>query len=104
MKASIRNVASVLKPGGHLFVRDYAAGDLAQRRLQPKSKRQLDHSAELYVRGDGTRAFYFSEERIMELFACDELFTQQYEQPPCCSQPVSIVIRSESHLPSLLAP
>eukprot|EP00271_Cylindrocystis_brebissonii_P007832 TRINITY_DN21644_c0_g2_i1.p1 TRINITY_DN21644_c0_g2~~TRINITY_DN21644_c0_g2_i1.p1 ORF type:complete len:787 (+),score=119.58 TRINITY_DN21644_c0_g2_i1:73-2433(+) len=77
MPAALKNVTSVLKPGGHVLVRDYAAGDLAEERLAGKSKQKLDEN--FYVRGDGTRAFYFTEEVLSQLFAqqgfvCKQLF------------------------------
>lgn len=60
----IRNVAGVCKPGaGRVLVRDYAEGDLAQLRLAggPRQKKLADN---FYVRGDGTRAFYFLQARV----------------------------------------
>ena len=52
---------AVLKPGvGTVLVRDYAVGDLAERRLAASSRpKQL--AEHFYVRGDGTRCLYFSE-------------------------------------------
>ncbi|CAI5485483.1 unnamed protein product [Closterium sp. Naga37s-1] len=66
MPLAVANVATVLKPGGHVLVRDYAAGDLAQERLRRKEQRIADN---FYVRGDGTRAYYFTEEALEALFA-----------------------------------
>ncbi|CAI7775876.1 unnamed protein product, partial [Closterium sp. NIES-54] len=60
MPFAIANVATVLKPGGHVLVRDYAAGDLAQERLRHKEQRIADN---FY------RAYYFTEAALGELFA-----------------------------------
>ncbi|BFI39583.1 tRNA N(3)-methylcytidine methyltransferase METTL6 [Marchantia polymorpha subsp. ruderalis] len=70
MPAVVRNVKSVLKPGGHILLRDYAVGDLAQERLMTKDQMISEN---FYVRGDGTRAYYFSEEGLKKLFADEGL-------------------------------
>ena len=66
MSAAVRHAASVLRrPDGRLLVRDYAEGDMAEGRLEAKALRKLgDH---FYVRGDGTRAYYFSAEKLVDL-------------------------------------
>lgn len=58
---AVHNVARCLAPGGRLLFRDYAEGDLAQERLAGEGKggRRLGHN--FYVRGDGTRCYYFTE-------------------------------------------
>lgn len=56
----MQNVAQTMKPGALLFVRDYAVGDLAECKLgQQAAHRRI--GSHFYARGDGTRAFYFSE-------------------------------------------
>ena len=67
MRAALRNVAEVLKPGGKVLFRDYAKGDLAEERFDGKQKSQKI-SDSFYVRGDGTRAFYFTEAGLDRLF------------------------------------
>lgn len=58
---AIRNVAQTLRPGtGKVLFRDYAEGDLAHGRLGDAGKQQK-LGLNFYVRGDGTRCFYFSE-------------------------------------------
>ncbi|BDA43460.1 probable tRNA N(3)-methylcytidine methyltransferase METTL6 at N-terminal half [Coccomyxa sp. Obi] len=68
MAKVLQNIGKTLKVGsGRVLVRDYAEGDLAQARLAGPSKQQQlgDH---FYVRGDGTRAFYFPEVMLVDLF------------------------------------
>lgn len=65
MSQALQNIGHVLKPNGHVLVRDYATGDLAQERFTSKEQKISDN---FYVRGDGTRAFYFSEEALTSLF------------------------------------
>ena len=55
MVDALRNVASILRPGGVVIFRDYGLHDHAQLRFGP-GHRIDDH---LYVRQDGTLAFYF---------------------------------------------
>jgi hypothetical protein len=60
---AISNVAETLKRGsGVVLFRDYAEGDLAHQRLQ-KAGRQQKLGPGFYVRGDGTRCYYFAEVR-----------------------------------------
>ncbi|KAK1274776.1 hypothetical protein QJS04_geneDACA000803 [Acorus gramineus] len=65
MPLVLHNIKKVLKPNGHVLLRDYANGDLAQERLISKDQKISEN---FYVRGDGTRAFYFSENFLTSLF------------------------------------
>ncbi|XP_058193025.1 uncharacterized protein LOC131310166 isoform X3 [Rhododendron vialii] len=65
MHLILQNVKKVLKPDGHILLRDYAIGDYAQVELD---KRNQMISENFYIRGDGTSAFYFSEEFLSALF------------------------------------
>ncbi len=47
-----------------MLVRDYAEGDLAQARFAAAARQQR-LGANFYARGDGTRAYYFSEARVL---------------------------------------
>lgn len=63
-ETAIKNLHKVMKPGGRIVFRDYARYDLAQVRF--KKERLLDDN--FYVRGDGTRVYFFTEEEIKEIF------------------------------------
>lgn len=63
MKFVLDNVFKVLKLGGLLLVRDYGLYDQAMLRFGPGHKL----GENFYVRQDGTRAYYFSEENLKNL-------------------------------------
>lgn len=62
--AAIRNVWRLLKPGGEVCFRDYGRGDLAQVRF--RKGRWMEEN--FYVRGDGTRVYFFSEEELRNIW------------------------------------
>ena len=62
---AVRNVWDLLKPGGEVLFRDYGRGDLAQVRF--KKGRYLDEN--FYVRGDGTRVYFFEQEELRQIWA-----------------------------------
>ncbi|KAM3262253.1 hypothetical protein ACQJBY_052764 [Aegilops geniculata] len=66
MPLVLQNVRNILKHGGRVLFRDYAFGDLAQERLMSKGQQISEN---FYVRGDGTRAYYFSNEYLVDLFS-----------------------------------
>ncbi|XP_021738961.1 uncharacterized protein LOC110705411 [Chenopodium quinoa] len=81
MSLALQNIRKILKPNGLVLFRDYATGDLAQERFTCKDQKISEN---FYVRGDGTRAFYFSEEYLTHLFEENGFVTEEIGL--CCKQ------------------
>lgn len=62
---AVHNIHTVLKPGGEVCFRDYGRGDLAQVRF--RKGRWMEEN--FYVRGDGTRVYFFDEAELRRLWA-----------------------------------
>lgn len=69
-------LCQLLKPGGVLLFRDYGLHDMAQIRFRPGNK----IADNFYVRQDGTRSYYFSEEEVVALVCASgfEIISNSY--------------------------
>ena len=63
--AAVRNVWRVLRPGGEVCFRDYGRGDLTQVRF--KKGRLMEDN--FYIRGDGTRVYFFEEAELRAIWS-----------------------------------
>lgn len=70
---AVNNLAKCLKPGGEILFRDYGRYDMAQVRF--KKGRLMEDN--FYVRGDGTRVYFFTEQELREIFCERGPFTEQ---------------------------
>ncbi|XP_030371826.1 methyltransferase-like protein 6 [Scaptodrosophila lebanonensis] len=61
----LQNLWRLLKPGGVVLFRDYGLYDMAQLRFKPGHK----IADNFYMRQDGTRSYYFSEQELAQLFS-----------------------------------
>ena len=84
--SAVRNVWRVLKPGGEVCFRDYGKGDLTQVRF--KKGRLMEEN--FYIRGDGTRVYFFEEEELRRIW------TAQKSQPKDNNRKLTMPDKNES--------
>merc|ERR1712083_475840 len=77
--AVVARLRSRLRPGGMVLFRDYGRGDLAQLRFGPGHWLGDD----LYVRGDGTLAAFFTTEGLRALFEAAGFDVMECEYRRC---------------------
>ncbi|KAL0481284.1 methyltransferase-like protein [Acrasis kona] len=66
IESAMRKVIRALKPGGVIFFRDYARGDLAQKQMSERDGYKTIQD-NLYMRGDFTMTYYFSKEEVINM-------------------------------------
>ncbi|KAL9071701.1 MAG: hypothetical protein Q9157_005377 [Trypethelium eluteriae] len=73
---ALKNIFSVLKPGGQVLFRDYGRGDLSQIRF--KKERWMQEN--FYIRGDGTRVYFFDKDELGDIWK-GKTFQPPTEEP-----------------------
>ena len=93
--AAVSNIWKVLKPEGEVCFRDYGRGDLTQVRF--KRGRLLEES--FYIRGDGTRVYFFEEEELRKIWTGAPAKKEATERPMSNQCPVNAATQDERSNP-----
>lgn len=64
MKQTVRQLTTLLKPGGLILFRDYAQYDMTQLRFKGSALLRDNY----YIRSDGTTSYFFTKETVRDLF------------------------------------
>lgn len=83
-KKAVENVYRVLKPGGEVCFRDYGRGDLAQVRF--KKGRYLEEN--FYIRGDGTRVYFFEKDELASIWTGEKRQVESEETNEPATSPL----------------
>lgn len=80
-RAAATGLASLLKTGGLLFVRDYAEGDMREVKFTQRGQgvECVEGSGRLFLRGDGTFAYFFEAEELRKLLEASGLICETCE-------------------------
>ena len=74
-KQAVCNIWRLLKPGGEVCFRDYGRGDLAQVRM--KKGRWMEEN--FYIRGDGTRVYFFAQDELKDIWSGELFQSEKYQ-------------------------
>ncbi|KAL8670120.1 MAG: hypothetical protein Q9168_005329 [Polycauliona sp. 1 TL-2023] len=75
-KQAVFNIWKLLKPDGEVCFRDYGRGDLAQVRM--KKGRWMEEN--FYIRGDGTRVYFFGQDELRDIWSGELFRSENYQQ------------------------
>lgn len=76
-------VGQALKPGALVYLRDFACGDMRHVAFTEKHQIGVDGRHNLFLRGDGTYAYFFDAHEVKQLFEASGLYKCEecgYEQ------------------------